>query len=334
MAKVDRLVWLREQKERERGRERSRERGWTGGGGSVEKRERKENGRSVSKEGREERGREYDRRREEREDREREEREKGRNLDRSLSPNWGKTQTRNAKDSISETEKSENKSARNSVFHREINPGTPPYYIQPPIHTQFSYEKSVGRNSTSQKDGNGSVRSSKTFTEIFSASGDVAVEKEIENLKISLSKHPQERKRSNKIGTGGGNGTKYMDVQKIKGKTVEKKVEKDTVSESTTRLESRSQSPSPRKSQILETPLQNSQNNGVRQPGSFFKNFFARSKSPIYNRRNVRSRSPLNNSNLSSNQVRESVRRLSDNHRDCVVTSPASRNEKRHYEYY
>lgn len=183
--------------------------------------------------------------------------------------------------------------------------------------------------------------------------GGEEVEKERNNLALSLQKHPQGRKGANKIGRKGFSDFGYMDKIINENGKLEKKTFSEKDDEYSKHSESRVQVPSSRLSesnqfqqqlqqqqqqQQEQTEILKSRSTEGRTKGSYFKNFFARSFSPVSTRSNtrVRSVSPLNismMSNMSSNKVRENVKRLADSHRACVMTSPAASNQRRHYEF-
>ena len=179
--------------------------------------------------------------------------------------------------------------------------------------------------------------------------GGEEVENERYNLALSLQKHPQGRKGANKIGKKGFSDFGYMDKIINGNGKLEKKSFTEKDDEYSKHSESRVQVPSSRLSESNQQQQQQQQQQEQieilksrstegRTKGSYFKNFFSRSFSPLSTRSNtrVRSVSPLNISimtNMSSNKVRENVRRLSDSHRTCVMTSPATSNQRRHYEF-
>ena len=189
--------------------------------------------------------------------------------------------------------------------------------------------------------------------------GGEEVEKERNNLALSLQKHPQGRKGANKIGRKGFSDFGYMDKIINENKKLEKKTFLEKDDEYSKHSESKVRVPSSRLSesnqqqqqqlqqqqlhqqqqqQQEQTEILKSRSTEGRSKGSYFKNFFARSFSPVSTRSNtrVRSVSPLNISmmtNMSSNKVRENVKKLADSHRACVMTSPAASNQRRHYEF-
>ena len=168
--------------------------------------------------------------------------------------------------------------------------------------------------------------------------GGVEVEKEMNNLAISLQQHPQAKKGANKIGKKGVSDFGYMEKKINENGIVEKKSILEKEDEYSKHSESKVRVPSPKI--IVSENIQTEINSTGRAKGSYFKNFFARSHSPVSTKtiaqQRVRSVSPLNVSmmtNMSSNKVRENVMRLTDSHRSCVVTSPVVFNQRRHYEF-
>jgi hypothetical protein len=168
--------------------------------------------------------------------------------------------------------------------------------------------------------------------------GGVEVEKEMNNLAISLQQHPQAKKGANKIGKKGVSDFGYMEKKINENGIIEKKSFSEKEDEYSKHSESKIRVPSPKI--IVSESIQTEINSTGRAKGSYFKNFFARSHSPVSTKtktqQRVRSVSPLNASmmtNMSSNKVRENVMRLADSHRSCVVTSPIVFNQRRHYEF-
>ena len=253
---------------------------------------------------------------------------------------------------------------RNRDFHRrEMDPELS-YFIQPAIRSHFSDSKKDGssiRRSHSggsvsalswKSSGQKSVQNSRVQVPVYG-------EAELEKLRNCLSDHPQLKKEKEREAVRSdkdkdkqrhreGGASRYTDIQKINSKTQSKKSNDE--SDNGKDLESEGLGPSP-----VPPPNPNPRVVDVyaRGTGTYFKNLFARSQSPLLtrgmgsgaglgvglnrgagrDRERERSVSPMSSQNvstMSSNKMRESVKRLADAQRACVVSPPAARNERRH----
>ena len=257
---------------------------------------------------------------------------------------------------------------RNRDSHRgEMHPELS-YFIQPAIRSHFSDSKKEG-SSIKKSHSGGSVSalswksSGQKSVQNSRAQDPVYGEKELEKLRDCLSNHPQLKKEKereavrsgkdkekDKLRHKDGGATRYTDIQKINSKIQSTKSNDEF--DITKDLESVGLGPSP-----VPPPSDRVVDVYARGTGTYFKNLFARSQSPSLTRgrgvgvgtgvgvvrdgerdkerereRSVSPMSSQNVSNMSSNKMRENVRRLADAQRACVVSPPAARNERRHYD--
>lgn len=267
-------------------------------------------------------------------------------------------------DNISNYNRNNGSGERNRDSHRgEMLPELS-YFIQPAIRSHFSDSKKEG-SSIKKSHSGGSVSalswksSGQRSVQNSRVQDPVYGEKELEKLRDCLSNHPQLKKEKereavrsdkekDKLRHKGGGATRYTDIQKINSKIQSKKSNDEF--DITKDLESVGLGPSP-----VPPPSDRVVDVYARGTGTYFKNLFARSQSPSLTRgRGVgvgtgvgvvrggererereRSASPMSSQNvcnMSSNQMRENVRRLADAQRACVVSPPAARNERRHYD--